>query len=183
MSKFNDVLVAAALASCAVGTAAQTMKPGLWELSNQMTGGSGEMEKGLAEAQKQRAKLPPDQRKMMDDMMAKQGVGMGADGAMKARVCMTQEMIDRNEVATQQGDCQHTTSPRTGNTMKFSFACSKPPSRGEGQVTFVSPEAYTVTMVLNTTATGQPETMNLEARGKFISPECGMIKPITHPRQ
>ncbi len=178
MNKLHHVLVTAALASGAFCAVAQTSKPGLWEINSKMSGGSGEMEKTMAEAQKQLANMPPDQRKMMEGMMAKQGVGMAPGGGMTAKVCMTQEMVDHNDVATQQGDCKHTASPRTGNTMKFSFVCTKPPSTGEGQVTFVSPEAYTMKMTLNTTAQGKPEKMNMDATAKFMSAECGSIKPI-----
>ena len=184
MNKLHHVLITAALASGALGVAAQTMKPGLWEINNKMTSSSGEMEKAMAEAQKQLASMPPDQRKMMEDMMAKQGVGLGKGaGSTAVKVCMTKEMVERNEVATQQGDCKHTTSPRTGNTMKFSFVCTKPPSNGEGQVTFVSPEAYAMKMTLNTTANGKPEKMNMDATGKFLSAECGAIKPMTMPKK
>ncbi|WP_371816986.1 hypothetical protein [Rhodoferax sp. AJA081-3] len=62
--------------------------------------------------------MPPDQRKMMQDMMAKQGIQMGASGGtgMSIKMCMTQEMIDRNEVTSRQADphqsdCTHTHSP------------------------------------------------------------------------
>lgn len=184
MKKLHQVLVAAALISGAFCAAAQTLKPGLWEINNKMTSNSGEMEKALAEAQKQLASLPPDQRKMMDGMMAKQGVGMGAGlGATAVKICMTQEMVQRNEVAAQQGDCKHTSSPRSGNTMKFSFVCAQPPSSGEGQVTFISPEAYTMKMTLNTTAQGKPEKMTMDASAKFLSTECGNIKPLASPQK
>jgi hypothetical protein len=182
MTKLHRVLVIA-LAGAACGAAAQTLKPGLWEINNKMSSSSGEMEKAMAEAQKQLASMPPDQRKMMEDMMAKQGVGMGkSPGSTAVRVCMTQEMVERNEVATQQGDCKHTTSPRTGNSLKFSFVCTQPPSRGEGQVVFVSPEAYTMTMTLTSTAKGKPEKLNMDAAGKFVSAGCGNIKPIALPK-
>lgn len=184
MNKLHHVLVTAALASGAFGAAAQTMKPGLWEINNKMSSSSGEMEKAMAEAQKQLASMPPDQAKMMADMMAKQGVGMGKGaGSTAIRVCMSKDMVERNEVATQQGDCQHTNSLRAGNTMKFSFVCTQPPSSGEGQVTFVSPEAYAMKMTLNSTANGKPEKMNMDATGKFLSAECGNIKPITVPKK
>ncbi|MCB2028402.1 MAG: DUF3617 family protein, partial [Rhodoferax sp.] len=49
---------------------AQNLQPGLWELTSTMHSGSGQMEKAMAEAQKQMAALPPEQRKMMQDMMA-----------------------------------------------------------------------------------------------------------------
>jgi hypothetical protein len=179
MKSRHRILLALALAGGALSTSAQTMRPGLWEIKNNMSTSSGEMEKAMAMAQQELAKMPADQRKMMEDMMAKQGIGMGVvSGSPTLKVCMTQEMIERNEMATQQGDCQHTVLPRTGNTMKFSFVCSKPPSTGEGQVTFVSPEAYTMKMQLKTKAKGKTESVSMEASGRFLSPECGAIKPI-----
>ena len=184
MNKLHHLLLAATLIASACGVAAQTMKPGLWEINNKMSSSSGEMEKSMAEAQKQLAGMPPEQRKMMQDMMAKQGVGMGAGaGSTVVKVCMTKEMVARDEVATQQGDCKHTTSPRSGNTLKFSFVCSKPASSGEGQVIFVSPEAYTMKMTLTSTAKGKVEKMNMDATGKFLSAECGNIKPIAVPKK
>ena len=185
MNVLSRVLSAVALIASTGFAAAQTMKPGLWEVNNKMSGGSGEMEKGMAEMQKQLANMPPEQRKMMEDMMAKQGVSMGAGGGggMSAKVCLTKDMVESNQVAAKQGDCQQTNSSRTGNTMKFSFVCTKPPSSGEGQMTFVSPEAYTMKMAVNTTVKGKPETMNMDASGKFLSNECGSIKPIVMPKK
>ena len=76
-------VAALALVTMALVPQAQprTLKPGLWEISNKMQSGSGEMEKAMAAAQKQMAAMPPEQRKMMQDMMAKQGVSLGAGGA------------------------------------------------------------------------------------------------------
>jgi len=177
-------LITTALTALSFGAVGQTLKPGLWEVHNKMTSASGAMEKSMADMQKQMASMPPEQRKMMEDMMAKQGVGMGAGGSgMSAKVCLTKEMVDRNDVATPQGDCQQTSSSRTGNTMKFAFVCTKPPSSGEGQMTVVSPEAYTMKMTVNSTAKGKPETMNMDASGKFLSGECGAIKPIVMPKK
>lgn len=183
MRKVHQLLVSAALAGSACGIAAQTMKPGLWEINNKMSSSSGAMNNEMAAMQKELASMPPDQRKMMEGMMAKQGAGMGmgaSAGALNTtvKVCMTPEMVERNEVATQQGDCKHKHAPRSGNTMKFSFVCSKPPSSGEGQVNFVSPQAYTMKMTFNSTAKGKPESMNMETSGKFLSSECGSIKPM-----
>jgi Protein of unknown function (DUF3617) len=185
MNTRSRVLSAVALIASTGFATAQTLKPGLWEVNNKMTSASGAMEKGMADMQKQLANMPPEQRKMMEDMMAKQGVsvGAGSGGGMSAKVCLTKDMVDRNEVAAPQGDCQQTSSSRTGNTMKFAFVCTKPPSSGEGQMTFVSPEAYTMKMTVNSTAKGKPETMNMDASGKFLSSECGSIKPIVMPKK
>jgi hypothetical protein len=162
---------------------AQTLKPGLWEMSNKMQSGSGQLEKGMAEMQKQMASMPPEQRKMMEDMMAKQGVSMGAGapGNMVMKMCMTKEMVERNELPAQQGDCKTTSSPRAGNTMKMSFVCTQPPSSGEGQVTFISPEAYSMKMVMHTKVDGKPEKMNMDGSGKWLAADCGNIKPMAPP--
>lgn len=184
MRKLHHFLVTAVMVSGACGAAAQSMRPGLWEISNKMTTSSGQLEKAMAAAQQQLASMPAGQRKMMEDMMAKQGLGMNVGaGTTAIKICMTKEMVERDEVATQQGDCKHTRSPRVGNTMKFSFVCSNPPSRGEGEATFVSPEAYRMKMTLNTTANGKPEEMKMDATGKFLSAECGAIRPIAVPKQ
>ena len=164
-------LAAWGLLGLVAGAQAQNLKPGLWEISSKMQSSSGEMEKAMADMQKQMASMTPEQRKTMQDMMAKHGVGMalGVPGAMNIKVCLTKEMVERNEVAAQEGDCKQTTSPRVGNSMKMSFVCTKPPSNGEGQVTFVSPEAYTSRMTMNSTAGGRSEKVNMDGQGKWKS--------------
>lgn len=177
------------LATSAITASAQTMKPGLWEIATQMQGGSGEMPGAMAQAQKQMESMPPEQRKMVQDMMAKQGVQMGASGGggMTVKICMTQEMVDRNEVSarqsTSQNDCTHTNSPRVGNTMKFSFVCAKPPSSGEGQVTFNSPEAYSMKMTTTGTLRGKPEKMEMQTAGRWLGSNCGTVKPLEMPKK
>ena len=178
-------LFAATLAVAASTAGAQTtLKPGLWEIQHKMTSSSGQMEQGMAQMQQQMANLPPDQRKMMEEMMAKQGMKMGpggAGGGMTVKSCMTKEMVEKNELPAQQGDCKTTQQSRSGNTMKFAVACTNPPSTGEGQVTFSSPEAYSMKMVVNTHVQGKPEKMNMEGGGKWLGADCGNIKPMMPP--
>lgn len=180
--KLPYVLITTLLACSASAYSADTIKPGLWEMTSQMQGG-GEAANAMANMQKEMAAMPPEQRKMVQDMMAKQGMQMGstAGGAMAVKLCMTQEMIDRNEVAPQDGDCTHTNSTRSGKTMKFSFVCTKPPSSGEGEVTFTSPEAYTSRVVVKTMRRGKPETMDMRNSGRWLGKDCGNIKPMVLP--
>ena len=174
--KIRHALAAIAVA-CPLTVCAQTMKPGLWEITHNTKGGAGgQMADAQAKMQREMAAMSPEQKKMVQDMMAKQGVQMGA-GGMSVRTCMTREMIDRNEVPSQKGDCKTTKQQKTGNTMKFTVVCSNPPSTGEGQVTFVSPEAYTMKMAVQTKTDGKPQTMSMDASGKWLSADCGSIKP------
>ncbi len=162
--------------------AAQTMKPGLWEVTSKMGGDHGsKMAAAQEQMQKQLAAMPPEQRKQMEKMMAQQGMGMpGAapGGGMSARVCISKEMAARNEAPPQQGDCKQESMQKSGNTTKFKFSCSKPPATGEGEVTLQSPEAYTMKLKTVTQAKGRPETMTMESQGKWIAADCGKLKPV-----
>ena len=178
------ILAAATLIAASFCAGAQTLKPGLWELNNKMQSNSGQIEQNMAQMQQQMASMPPEQRKMMQEMMAKQGVSMGGPGGMSLKVCITKEMVERNDIPAQQsGDCKHISSPRSGNTIKTSFTCADPRSSGEGTVTFVSPEAYTMKMTMQTVVQGKPEKMNMDSSGKWLSADCGAVKPMAVPRK
>jgi len=148
-----------------------------------MKSSSGESEKARAKAQQEMANMSAEDRKMMEQMMAKHGMKMGAGGpgAMSMKTCMTKEQVERNDVPAQQGDCKTTKQQRTGNTTQMAFSCTNPPSSGEGQFTIVSPEAYTMKMVVSSTVDGKPEKTNMDASGKWLSADCGAIKPVRPP--
>ena len=144
------------------------------------------MQEQMVKMNEQMAKMSPDQRKQVEEMMGKNGAkaGSGAPGGgMSVRICMTKEMVERNELPAQQGDCKTTQQSRSGNTMKMAFSCTKPPSSGEGQVTFVSPEAYTSKMVMTSMASGKPQKIDMEGSGKWLGADCGSIKPIALPKK
>jgi hypothetical protein len=172
------------LAGCGLPALAQNLKPGLWEISNRMSG-NAEMNSAMADAQKAMAGLPPEQRKMMEEMMAKQGVrmGAGAGGAMAVQVCMSKEMVERNELPAQQGDCKTTSQGRSGNTMKMAFTCTNPPSSGEGQVTFIGSDAYSSKMNVTTLVNGKQEKVTMDGAGRFVSADCGTLKPMQMPKK
>jgi hypothetical protein len=175
----TTILIAATLLAAAPFAAtAQSMKPGLWEIHNKSD--NPEMSGGMAEMQKQMAGMPPEQRKQMEAMLAQQGVKMapGAGGGMVMQVCMTKEMVERNDVPMQDG-CRTTQQQRSGNTMKMAFACTNPPSSGEGQVIFNDPESYTSRMTMRSMAQGRNETTTMESAGKWLKADCGNVKAVT----
>jgi hypothetical protein len=173
----SNHLAAAALAVCACTAGAQSLKPGLWEVNQKMDMG-GAQDPRMAQMQQQMANMPPEQRKAMEAAMAKQGVKMGPGGGMNIQMCLTKEMVERNELPAQRGDCKTTQQPRSGNTMKMAFSCSNPPSSGEGEVTFASPEAYSMKMTVTTQVQGKPEKMKMDAAGKWLKADCGDVKPV-----
>jgi hypothetical protein len=172
---------ALALASAAAN--AQTMRPGLWDVTTKM-GGSPEMDKAMAQMQAQLATMPPAQRKQMEDMMRKQGVGLSgaSGGGMNARICVTKEMAERNQVPMQQrGNCTTTTSDKTASSMKMKFTCTNPPSTGDGQFTFSGDTAYTMTMNVSSSIQGRQKTTTIDSSGRWANADCGAVKPIAMP--
>lgn len=174
------ILLALGACAFAASTYAQDLKPGLWEISQNMKSGSGELERNMAQMQKQLASMPPEQRRMVEEMMAKQGVAKGAGGGAggSSRICLTKEMIERNEMPANRGDCRMTKRERRGNIMDVAYQCAAPPSSGEGRYTVVSPEAYTMKMTVRTTVQGKSETMTMDGSGKWLGANCGNVKPM-----
>jgi hypothetical protein len=65
--------------------------------------------------------------------------------------------------------------------MKMSFVCTNPASQGEGTYTFASDTAYTMKMAIRSMQDGKPHNMTIDAQGKWLSKDCGNIKPIQMP--
>ena len=162
---------------------AQTQKPGLWEMTTQVQSGGQDMGAAMAKMQKQLESMPPDQRKMLQDMMAKQGVQMGTSGGggVTVKICMTKDMIEQAHMAKPSEHCTHSVSPRSGNTQKFTFNCTQPVSQGQGEVTYLSPEAYTTKMTSKSTVGGKDSTMDMQSSGRWLGSDCGNIKPFKMP--
>ena len=183
--KTRHLVSLAILLGTAWGASAQSMKPGLWEMSQKVQMGGGSMSKEMAAAQEQMAKMPPEQRKMMEEMMAKQGISMGSGGpgSVNVKMCMTKEMVEKDEIPSGQGDCTSTRSPRVGNTMKINFTCTKPPSSGEGQITFNGPDSYSMKMAVTAMVKGQPQKVDMDGTGRWLGTDCGVVKPLAMPKK
>lgn len=173
----------AVLALVAAATAhAQSQKPGLWEITHKM-GGNAEMDAAMAEMQKQMAALPPEQRKQMEAMMGSHMPTAAAGGGMAMKVCLTPDMAARNEVPRQtEGDCTTTITSRSASSMKMNFVCTNPPSKGEGTYTFSGDKAYTAHMAIQSTRNGKSENTTIQGSGKWLSADCGTVKPMDTPK-
>jgi hypothetical protein len=139
--------------------------------------------------EKMMADMPPAQRKAMKDMMAKQGKNMdamqsmqvetNADGSTSMKMCMTKEMVDRNQFgANQQGNCKHNTGKFSGGVMKFSYVCTQPVASGEGEVRVTGPSSYSTKMKMVHTDRGQKQVMEVESNSTWLGANCGSVKPL-----
>lgn len=175
------VTLAAAAATVAMApAAAQAIKPGLWEIQHRM-GGNPKMDQLTADMQKHMREMTPEQRQQMESAMAGRDMPWApasAGGGMAMRMCLTREMVERNEFPSGRADCKSTQQKRTGKTVKSTFTCTNPPSSGENEVTIDGPESYASRGRITRTVGGNPETMTIETRGKWLSADCGNVKPL-----
>lgn len=176
-------LVFVATAGAGSAALAQPIKPGLWEIRSTVQQGAGGKAQtdAMAQMRAQMAQLPPAQRKQMEAMLAQQGMSVD-DSGLRMKTCLTPDMVARFEAPPpQQGDCKTTMAPRSGNTQRFTFQCSQPPSRGDGVVTFTSPEAYSVRTQVTAGTGAQTQATTMDASGRWLGADCGSVKPLTVP--
>ena len=179
----RKLLVTLVLGALAQGAQSQVTKAGLWEVTSKL-GGSAEMDSAMAQMQQQMASMPPEQRKQMEAMMARQGVNMSSTtGAVSSKICLTKDMIERSQMPMQtQGSCTSTNSNKTSTGMAFKFTCASPPSSGEGQYTFMGDSAYSMKMKINNLQQGKSAITTMDSSGNWLGADCGSIKPMVMPK-
>lgn len=184
------LLIAAAAALAAAGpAAAQKIAPGLWEhsITMKMTG-NPQMEEGLKRMQEQLASMPPEKRKQMEEMMARQGgtsmsglTGMMSGKPTTMKVCITPEQAAKDHIPTSNGNCQQVDTQRSGKTMKVKFTCTRPDGgsmTGEGQFNLISDKEHNGHMVMDGTGRkGEPMHMEIDQAGRWLGADCGDVKP------
>jgi len=182
------------------------MKPGLWEHAFKFDKGSmgaingaqqEQISAAMEEMKTQMASLPPEQRKMMEDMLSKQGVKVGDKGIDMAeqgvsiskdgttvKACVTQADIDRGAMPQTDANCEQKITQVSSTHFKATYVCKgEHPAHGEGEMTFQSDKAYTGKIKMVTQVNGKPETIQGEQSGRWLSSDCGNIKPATHIKQ
>jgi hypothetical protein len=166
---------------CATDAHAQKIRPGLWENTVSMKSSGGQMEAAMAQMQAQLAAMPPEQRAQVEAMMARQGVGIGGAGKPNAvRSCISPEMAARDEFNPGDSRCKATGHSRSGNTVRFKFACQRDntTAEGQGEFTLVSETETRGKMFVNTTRQGQTMRMEMESQSRWLGKDCGELKPI-----
>lgn len=175
----RQLLVFALLAANAPAFAQPAIRPGLWQVETRMPS-DPEFEKNMAEMREQLASMSPQERKQMEAMMGKSGVqfAAGGKGGTAARFCMSREQAERKEITGAQGDCTVTKVSRSGSTVSSSFTCSNPKSSGESVVRFASAEAYSSRVTMVSEAGGRKDKTVIESDARWLSSDCGSIKPM-----
>ena len=184
MKKILAPILVLACACTALPAGAQIMKPGLWSLSNRMTSNDPQLAQAMSAMQQHMANMSPEQREQMQKMMQQNGVQLdiGAGGAVQTKMCMTREMAERKEFPVQQGDCKQTFTQQSSTRGHIAFTCTKPKVSGEGDVTADSDTSYRAHMKIKSEEQGRDRVVDMDVTGKWLSADCGNIRPIPIPR-
>ena len=175
----SAAVLALSTIALAPASAQEKIRPGLWENSVTLKSQSGQLEAALAQAQQALANMPPAQRKQMEQMMAAQGMHIrsGPQGTT-VQVCITPEQAALEQIPQQKG-CTQKVQRVDANTLQVAFQCKgQPPTSGEGTVHFQGPTAYNGNFKIKTVQNGKPEQIDMAQSGKWLSDDCGAIKPV-----
>jgi hypothetical protein len=176
----TTILMAATAAVLVICPAAQAQKlvPGLWEHAMTMKSAGGQADEAMAKMQAQMAAMPPEKRKMVEEMMAQRGIQLGGAGKpTTAKVCLTAEQAARDQFP-EDGRCTRDAMQRSGNTLRFKFTCQgTPPTSGEGEFTMTSEHAYTGHMVVDRGGDAKVSHMEMQLSGTWLGSDCGSFKP------
>lgn len=173
------------LAAAAVSAHADSgQKPGLWEMKINKTvidgrDQSAQMAGLSAKMQEQMARLTPEQRAQMGAMMQQYGAPQISDGG-GIRICVTPEMAKRDvPVVDKDGACQTANVSRSGNRMTYEIQCSKEGRQvsGKGE-TIRNGDSVSINGDTTIVEHGQTHQAHTEMEMKFISSDCGSVKPI-----
>jgi len=176
------VLAAATALVCTAALAQSHLRPGLWEEQVSIKTDDAQANAAMAQMKEKLASMPPDQRAMIEKMMAGHGMGMGG-APSSVRVCMTKEQVERDFTPDNSGRCQRTHVNRSGNVIKFDFTCtsSQRDVSGQGTLTLMGDSAFAMSSAADTVTQNKTMHIQTDIAGKFVSGDCGDVKPIETP--
>lgn len=170
MNKTAFSLSLCLLLSAAEVWGAGQMKPGLWEITVK------------SDAFKNMPQIPAEQLKKMREM----GIEMPQmrDGGMVTQACITEEMAQRDqplEMNLRETGCRSQNAQRNGDRYAADIVCDGPLMRGKGIIKGMlsGAERFISTYDFKGSVHGQAVEQHHESEGKWLSADCGSVKPMT----
>jgi len=190
------------LVSVNSGAVQVDVKPGLWEHSVKFDEKSlaaaqkehqQEIQQGIAEMKKRLADIPPEQRAQIAAIMKANGGDLDSPdvGAMVQKLvpkepmvskeCLTQAQINEGLMSSSQGNCKNQITQISGNTFKVVSDCKESAlsRRDEVLITVQNQKLYTGKALFDSDKAGGTP-MQATITGKWLSSDCGDIKPHSH---
>lgn len=180
MSAIRSAATLAAALAFALPAGAAAIKPGLWEMTSKVPSADPAAMQAMAQAQQQMASMPPEQRRAIEEALAKQGVSLALaeGGGIKVKFCITPEQAANPTMPhNQPGDCTSTRTSIPGG-LAVKFTCRNPASSGNGQVIFDGDSGFSMRMAVDSTVAGQKQHMTTESTGRWLGRDCGTAQPV-----
>lgn len=181
-------LTAISLCAASFGAvhAQDAIRPGLWEVNIIQSKVDGkDMVAQINAAQEQMrqamAKMPPEQRKRMESMLS--GVG-GLGGGQPQRMCITPEMAssDKSMVPRpKNAKCDDPKVSKRGGRTAFEVMCRHDNGDqmfAKGETHMAGGNVRSKVESVMTKANGTKNTSLTETEMKFVSSDCGSVKPV-----
>ncbi|MET3716101.1 DUF3617 domain-containing protein [Pseudomonas sp. PvP001] len=174
--RFKWPMAALIVSLSATGAQAQMLQPGLWEMTTSNMQVDGKPLPDMQVMLGQLKMLPPEQRAMMEGVLANQGITLGGNGI---RSCLTPEQVKTNDIPLQdpKSGCTQKITERNGNVWKFQFSCPK--AQGAGQAQFLSDREFLTTVRGTFNASGTAQKGSMNTRAVWLGNDCGAVKPRT----
>lgn len=164
-----SILTFAIAALCGTAWAADQMKPGLWEMT---------IKSDMMAAM---PKLSPQELKQMRDM----GIQMPdmQNGGMVQKICITKEMAELQEPGmadAKEMGCEAKNYKKTGAQYSLDLVCNSADMKGKGTIkgAFSGNDKFSSTYQFTGIAHGQKVDQKHETTGKWLSADCGRVKPV-----
>ncbi|MGE6529423.1 DUF3617 domain-containing protein [Pseudomonas sp. NPDC077382] len=163
----------AALFAATLPAQAEQLLPGLWEFTSEKLVVDGTEMPGMADMLVQMKELPAEQRKMMESMLAEQGVELGSGGV---RICLSEAQVKSRKLPFQdEPGCKQEVLEQTDSLWRFRFEC--PDAKGQGETRIIS-EREVGSMIETEYAVGEEQgTSQMKSRGQWLGKDCGTLKP------
>ena len=149
------------------------IKPGLWttkmtiEIAGQKLDPAAMMDTAFA-------MMSAEQKKKIQDMIAQSGHSMPKMDKDGAKTCFTAEMLKDPNKVTETQDCKTTITSQTSKKIVGTFKCTEPEATGTFEWNATSQTAYNGVM---NGKTADGKSAIIRADGKFVSADCGKVKP------
>lgn len=165
MRKLASLVVVAGLSLAAT---AHAMKPGLWEITTQMSGGGMPAMPAMSDAQ----------RKQMESMGIKMSGAPGGAMNVTSKHCVTKEQAANRQPPQSEEDrrqrCEQKDVKTSGNTTTWKIECTgERKMTGTGSITYQGEESYKGESTFNMQdAKRGPTTMKQNYSGKWLNANC-----------
>lgn len=165
MRKLASLVVVAGVSLAAI---AHAMKPGLWEITTQISGGGMPAMPAMSAAE----------RKQMESMGIKMPGAPGGAMNVTSKHCVTKEQAAKRQPPQSEEDrrqrCEQKDVKTSGNTTTWKIECTgEQKMTGSGTITYQGEESYKGESTFNMQdAKRGPTTMKQNYSGKWLNANC-----------